>query len=168
MTWPLLLLAFFSVTVGLIAIGWTAEYAGFGDFLADEGPFHFEVWLTVVSLALAGVGVGLGWLIYYKGKISHQMIAEKVPTIHRLLVNKYYMDEMYQWVIDRMVLSLGRMVAFFDRAVVNDGAVDASGTATRMAGMGLRLAQTGKLYNYGMAMGLGVVALALVWWLVLA
>lgn len=168
MTLPLLLLAFFSVTVGFIAIGWTPEYGGFADFLVDEGRFHLEIWLTVVSLALAGAGVGLGWLIYYKGKISHQKIAAKFPAVHRLLVNKYYIDEMYQWVIDRAVLALGRLIAFFDRAVVNDGAVDGSALATRMSAVGLKFVQTGKLYNYGMAMGLGVVALALVWWLVLA
>ncbi|MDA0769285.1 MAG: NADH-quinone oxidoreductase subunit L [Chloroflexi bacterium] len=168
MTLPLLLLAFFSVTVGFLAIGWTADYLGFADFLADEGPFHLEIWLTVVSLVLAGAGVGLGWLVYYKGAISHQAIAQKLPTIHRLLVNKYYMDEMYQWIIDRIVLAFGRLVALFDRAIVNDRAVDGSGLVTRMSGAGLRLVQTGKLYNYGMAMGLGVVALALVWWLVLA
>ena len=83
-------------------------------------------------------------------------------------MNKYYMDDLYQWVVDRIVLVFGRSVAYFDRAVVNDGAVDGSALATRLSGVGLKFVQTGKLYNYGMAMGLGVVALALVWWLVLA
>jgi len=168
MTSPLILLAFFSITVGFLAIGWTADYAGFADFLADEGPFHVEVWLTVVSLALAGVGVGLGWLIYHKGTISHQAIAQKFPAVHKLLVNKYYMDEMYQWLIDRVILAFGRVVALFDRAIVNDRIVDGSALATRLTGVGLKFMQTGKFYNYGMAMGLGVVALAVVWWLVLA
>ncbi|MCH8868740.1 MAG: NADH-quinone oxidoreductase subunit L [Chloroflexi bacterium] len=168
MTWPLLLLAFFSVTVGLLAIGWTADYGGFADFLAGEGRFDPVIWLTAVSLALAGAGVGVGWLIYYRGKISHQAIARKLPRIHRLLVNKYYMDEMYQWVTDRIVLAFGRLVAVFDRAIINDGAVDGSGLITRVSGAKLKLIQTGKMYSYGMAMGTGVIALALVWWLVLA
>ena len=107
-------------------------------------------------------------MIYYKGKISHQAIARKLPRLHRLLLNKYYRDEMYQWVTDRIVLAFGRLVAVFDRAIINDGAVDGSGLIIRVTGAKLKLIQTGKMYSYGMAMGTGVIALALVWWLVLA
>jgi hypothetical protein len=31
----------------------------------------------------------------------------------------------------------------------------------------LRLVQTGRVYNYGMAMVLGIIGLALIWWVVL-
>ena len=62
MTVPMLLLAFFAVTVGVIAFGWTDSYRGFGDYLAGEGPFHVEPWLTAASLLLALGGLGLGWL----------------------------------------------------------------------------------------------------------
>ena len=35
-----------------------------------------------------------------------------------------------------------------------------------LSAMRLRLVQTGRMYNYGMAMALGVFALALIWWVV--
>ena len=57
MTVPLMLLAFFALTVGFIAFSWTDAYGGFSDFLVGEGKFHINVWLTVVSLLLAVAGL---------------------------------------------------------------------------------------------------------------
>ena len=165
MTVPLVLLAFFAVTVGFIAFNWTDAYQGFAGFLG-EGKFHIEPWLTVLSLLLALGGVILGWLVYSKGSISHQSIAQRYSALHRLLVNKYYIDEMYQWVVNRVVLAFGNFVAVFDRIVINDTGVDGSAITIWLSALRLRLVQTGRMYNYGMAMALGVFALALIWWIV--
>ena len=166
MTVPLVLLAFFALTVGFLAFNWTDSYGGFGDFLAGEGDFHLEPWLTALSLALALGGVVLGWLVYWKGAISHRSVSERYPGVHRVLINKYYIDEIYQWVIDRLVLTLGRFVALFDRVVINDTGVDGSALTVMLSALRLRLVQTGRMYNYGMAMGLGVFGLGLIWWIV--
>ena len=166
MTVPLMLLAFFSATVGFMAFAWTSDYGGFGDFLTAEGRFHIEPWLTAVSLLLAVGGLFIGWLVYSRGAVSHASIAQRYAAAHRVLVNKLYIDEMFQWVIDRVVLALGRFVAIFDRVVVNDTGVDGSAVTVWLSAMRLRLIQTGRMPNYGMAMALGVFALALIWWVV--
>ena len=70
--------------------------------------------------------------------------------------------------IDRVVLAFGAFVAVFDRIIVNDTGVDGPSVSVMLSAVRLRLVQTGRLYNYGMAMVLGVVALALVWWVVLS
>ena len=167
MTVPLMLLAFFALTVGFIAFSWTDAYGGFSDFLVGEGKFHINVWLTVVSLLLAVGGIIIGWMAYSRGSISHQRLAQRYPTVHRILVNKYYIDEIYQWVINRIVLALGRFTALFDRAVVNDVGVNGSALSVWTSAMILRFVQTGKMYNYGLVMALGVIALTLIWWIVL-
>ena len=167
MTVPLLLLAFFAVTVGVIAFGWTDSYRGFGDYLAGEGPFHVEPWLTAASLLLALAGLGLGWLYYGSGTLSHRAAAVRLPVLHRTLVNGYYLDLLYQWVIDRVVLTLSRFTALFDRIVVNDTGVDGPAVTVMLSALRMRYVQTGKMYNYGAAMALGIVGLVLVWWVVL-
>ena len=167
MTVPMLLLAFFAVTVGVIAFGWTDSYRGFGDYLAGEGPFHVEPWLTAASLLLALGGLGLGWLYYGSGRLSHRAAADRLPMLHRALVNGYYLDRLYQWVIDRVVLTLSRFIALFDRIVVNDTGVDGTAVTVMLSALRVRYVQTGKMYNYGAAMALGIVALVLVWWVVL-
>ena len=167
MTVPLVLLAFFALTVGFIAFSWTYSYGGFVHFLSGGERFHIEPWLTALSLGLALAGVAVGWLVYIDGRISHQRLALRFAPVYRLLINKYYIDEIYQWVINRVVLAFSGVVALFDRIVVNDTGVDGSALTLKLSALRLRYAQTGRLYNYGMAMALGVLALGLIWWIVL-
>ena len=167
MTVPLVILAVLALGIGLLAFNWPGDYQGFGDFLAGEGKFHLEPWLTALSLALAVGGVAIGWLVYIRGDVSHRSVTERFSTIHNLLANKYYIDEIYQWTINRVVLVSGNFIALFDRIVINDAGVDGSALTVMLSALRLRLVQTGRMYNYGMAMTLGVVALALIWWIAL-
>jgi NADH-quinone oxidoreductase subunit L len=166
MTLPLIVLAALSLVVGFIAFGWGPSYLGFANFLTGEGSFHLVVWLTVVSLALAILGIAAGWAVYVKGRISSDQLISRFPVVHRLLVNRYYMDEAYQWCIDRAVLPFSRVIAWFDRAVVNDTGVNGPALSVWISAIALKFVQTGRVYNYGMAMALGIVTLALVWWIV--
>ena len=77
-------------------------------------------------------------------------------------MNKYYIDDIYQAIIDHIVLAGSRVLAWFDRNVVNDTAVDGSAATTAFMGYLLKFQQTGKLPNYALAIVIGVVALALV------
>ncbi|MCH8311257.1 MAG: NADH-quinone oxidoreductase subunit L, partial [Chloroflexi bacterium] len=166
MTLPLILLAFFAATVGFLAFNYTEDYPGFGGFLEGHGVFKFTIWLTVASLALAVAGVALGWMTYRSGRISHQRLAERYWWLRRLLVNKYYMDDAIQWTIDKLVLTFGRFVGVFDRVVINDTGGDGLALSVRLSALKVRLVQTGKFHNYGMLMALGVIGLALIWWIV--
>ena len=182
MTVPLVLLAVFALTLGAVAINWGAAYHGFAYWMTEgHEKFHIVPWLTVVSLALALGGIAAGWHIYgrtmstrlgpgmvsYSDEMRHSRIARRFPTIHRILLNKYYMDDLYQWIIDRIALAFSRFIALFDRAVVNYYGVDGAGLSMRLAGWWLRLTQTGRLYNYGAAMAAGAVVLVLAWWILL-
>ena len=166
MTLPLLLLAVPAVGVGLLAFGFGDGFNGFATFIDGHGKFHLNVWLSVISLVLAGVGLWIGWAAYVRGTISTENVISRLPSVHRVLAAKYYVDELYQWVIDRIVLVLGRLVATFDRVVVNDTAVDGSADSVKSSGLRIKFMQTGRIYNYGMAMAAGVIALSLIWWII--
>ena len=84
-----------------------------------------------------------------------------------MLVNKYYIDDMYQWIIDKVVLASARFVGTFDRIVVNDIGVNGPANAVRETGFRVRYLESGMLYNYALAMALGAIIVALFWWLVL-
>ena len=167
MTLPLALLAALAVTVGLLAFGIGNGFGGFAAFIEGHGEFRLVPWLSVASLALASVGIWVGWAAYVQGTLSPSTIIERLPRLHRVLAEKYYVDEAYQWAIDRLVLVFGRLVAVFDRVVVNDTAVDGSAETVRSSGIQLRYIQTGRIYNYGLAMALGVVVVAVIWWVAL-
>ena len=167
MTLPLALLAALAATVGLLAFGIGDGFGGFAAFVEGHGEFRLVPWLSVVSLGLSGVGIWVGWAVYVQGTLSPSRVIERLPRLHRVLAEKYYVDEAYQWTIDRLVLVFGRAIAAFDRVVVNDTAVDGSAETVRSSGIYLRYVQTGRIYNYGLAMALGVVALAVIWWVVM-
>ena len=168
---PLLLLAIFALTLGVVAIDWSAAYHGFAYWMTEgHEKFHIVPWLTVASLALALGGIAVGWHVYGGREYAaqpHHAIASRFPALHRILLNKYYMDDLYQWIIDRIALAFSRFIALFDRAVVNDVGVDGAALSVRLSGWWLRLTQTGRLYNYGAAMAAGAVVLVLAWWVLL-
>ena len=141
---------------------------GFG----DPPGRNFRFWRFAPLVRAFGLdfavltGVLIGWLAYSKDIISHDAVARRFSALHRLIVNKYYIDEVYQWVIDHMVMVFSRFVAFFDRVVVNDTLVNGTAWSVMLSALRLRLIQTGRMPNYGLAMALGVLGLALIWWVV--
>ena len=90
--------------------------------------------------------------------------SKKIPWVYRLLCQKYYVDEVYQWAINRIVLPFARMVAQFDRVIINDTGIDGSGMSVIFSAVKIRVIQTGRLYNYGLGMALGGLLLIIVWW----
>ncbi|MBI2165119.1 MAG: NADH-quinone oxidoreductase subunit L [Chloroflexi bacterium] len=166
MALPLLALAFLGATAGLLAIPWGGSYKGLGSFLYHGQPevAHFNPALMVASMALALGAFGVGYLVYGRGAISPARLRERFQWLHRLVANKYYMDEVYQWCINRIVLAFSNLLALFDRLVVNDVGVNGTARSVVMSGYKLRLHVTGKLYNYALVMVLGVILVALLWW----
>ncbi len=167
MTAPLILLAIPTVAVGFLAFGFGDAYHGFAAFIEGHGEFHFSPPLALASTALAAFAVWAGWAAYASGKISPAALTARFPSAHRAAARAYFFDEAYQWAIDRVALATARLLAAFDRVVVNDTAVDGSAETVRRSGLRLKFVQTGKLYNYGMAMAAGAVALAVAWWIAL-
>ena len=166
MTLPLVLLAPFALLLGLVSYGWSDAYTGFASYLTGDKPHHAPLWLPVLSALLVLGGLAYGWRTWGRGNTTP--FAGRDTGLLRLLENKYYLDEAYQWVIDRIALTLSRFVALFDRVVVNDTGVDGSAWSVMLSAVRMRLVQTGRLYNYGLVMALGVVGLVMLWWFVLA
>jgi NADH-quinone oxidoreductase subunit L len=162
---PMLVMAFFTLTMGFLALGYTEGYQGIGSFLSSGEPeaFHFNLGLAAVSVLIAVGGFVLGWMAYIRGSIDPARLIARFPGVHRVVARGYYLDDIYQWTIDRVVLAMGRLVALFDRRVINDLAVNGVGKSVTESGRGLRYHVTGKLYNYAMGMVGGVLGLTLLW-----
>jgi NADH-quinone oxidoreductase subunit L len=84
-----------------------------------------------------------------------------VPTnpLHKLLLNKYYVDELYDALIVKPIYRLCLWCAqIFDVKVI-DGLVNGVATAVVAWALGLRRLQTGYVMNYALGMLVGAVAL---------
>jgi NADH-quinone oxidoreductase subunit L len=173
MTYPLIFLAVMSVISGWIGLPWL--HKGFAQVVYHEHPHHpeFHISLALISTIIALSGIGLAYLMYYKRSIDPEKVGARFRTLYNTLLNKYYVDEVYQavviepyyvmcrgwfWfdqhIIDGLVngvgefgLQWGRFQRWFDETFV-DGAVNGIGWLTRGFGGVIRYLQTGSLQNY--------------------
>ena len=169
MSWPLILLAIPAAIAGFVVFEGVGDAIGFGGgFLGMvesvlEEPHDFEIdWLLLaVSTALVGAGLFAGWQAWTGEMAPARQAGERFPFLYRLFVNKFYIDASYQWAINNIILGFAKIIAFFDRTVVNDTGVNGPGEFTGATGWVLKHAQTGKLPNYAFAIIAGVVVIAI-------
>ena len=169
MSWPLIVLGALSLAIGFIALPLGGGFEGIGSFLfeASHGPheFEFSVLWSLVGIVLVGGGLVAGWALYAGPRERVDRIRERAGGLHRLLAERYYLDPIYQFVIDRFVLAMGRILAVFDRRFVNDVGVNGPGVVIVETGKRLRYHVTGLFADYGAAMAGGVALIALLMWL---
>ena len=118
-----------------------------------------EVTLMVVSSLIALAGIGLATYLWLKHKEIPARLAAQYPGVHRLLLNKYYVDEVYDATIIQpiKVVSTEGLWRGFDVKVV-DGAVNGAGYFVSGVSVVLRLLQNGSVKTYAASMFVGAVA----------
>jgi NADH-quinone oxidoreductase subunit L len=168
MTGPLLLLAGLTLVSGFVVFDQVGEAlgfpGGFGEFVFLEEPesFHFPWDVAIISTATALTGIGVGVLAWSREAALAKVVGAILRPAYLALYNKFYIDEAYQWVIDRVILPAGRVLTWFDRNVVNDTAVDGSAGIGLLAGFEMKFLETGKLPNYALAIATGVIVVGVV------
>jgi NADH-quinone oxidoreductase subunit L len=109
---------------------------GFNLAHAVEDKVHSETateWVfIIISLLVAGIGMGLGYLFYIKDTRLADVWAARLAPLYRASYNKYWIDEFYGWAVTRRTMDLARGVFQFDSKVV-DGAVNGSAWLTRFS-----------------------------------
>ena len=107
----------------------------------EEKTSGTEYLLMLLSVGAAGLGYYMAGRAYAKADKGYaEPIAAASPPVYNVLLNKYYVDEGYDYVFTGRrklgdvrlgVLGLGEASAWFDTNVV-DGAVNAAGWITRL------------------------------------
>ena len=167
---PMLILAGLSVIAGFVAFEGVGKVLGFAGgignvvFTQGHGGHVFEldpvVAIGATASALAGIVIGF---IYWWGNAERAARARAwAPELHDLLLQRYYMDHLYQVTIDKVILGFATVVARFDRLVINESGVDGMAQGIGFTGFRLKFLQTGRIPSYALAMGVGVAVLALV------
>ena len=169
MTLPLVFLAILSIVAGFFVFqGFGSAFGfpgGFSEFvfLHEAEVFHVDWGLVGLSTGLFVIGTFGGAWFYWNGRLDRATaLVEWQPKVYEMVQRKFYFDELYQFLIDRVVLGFSYLVSWFDRFAVNDTGVDGTANMTGYAGFLLKHLQTGRVPNYAMAIAVGVVALALI------
>jgi len=143
------------MTAPLIVLAILATLGGFAFFARKflALPVEKEVATVVPVLAIIALIAGSGLAItLYRNRASE-------PVDLELLRHKFYLDEFYRWLIYWTQELLARASAFFDRWIIDVGAVGGTSRGTWSIGALLRLIQVGNLQGYVFLFGLGVVAI---------
>ena len=157
---PLIILSGFSVVVGFINLPWL--YKGFGHFIYFERPesVQISIWVAVISNIIAIAGIGAAWIVYERKAIDVKIIKEKLGWLYKLLVNKYYIDELYHWMFKKVVLKVSNAFNWIDHNII-DGIFDGMAKEIRVSGVKSRVIQTGLVQNYALIIFAAVVIITL-------
>jgi NADH-quinone oxidoreductase subunit L len=165
MTVPLIVLAVLTVVAGL-AVGIPSSHGtAFSRFLSPVLPLDeaehsagIAFSLLVLSAVVAIAGVALAWIVYGRAPVQAAAVGVARNPVHRLLLDKYYVDELYDALfvtpIYRLSLWLARV---FDPRVI-DALVNGVASLVAAWARGLRRVQTGFVMNYALGILLGAVA----------
>jgi NADH-quinone oxidoreductase subunit L len=125
--------------------------------LAPE-EIALELTLMVVSSVIAVAGIALAAFIWLKRRDIADGLARSLAGPYRVLLNKYYVDEIYDASVVRPIQALSRdgLWRVFDVKVV-DGVVNGAGTIVSAGAGALRRVQTGSVRAYAGSIFIGVV-----------
>ncbi|MEA2603448.1 MAG: NADH-quinone oxidoreductase subunit [Acidobacteriota bacterium] len=135
----------------------------------EAGEPNVGVVLEVLLILIAVIVAAGGWFLARRiyagddGVERDRAFAARFPALHRLLLHKYYVDEIYDTLIVKPLAALSR---FFWKVVdtyVIDGAINFGAFLTELTGDVGRFTTTGNVRGYALYFFVGVVLLF--WWI---
>jgi NADH-quinone oxidoreductase subunit L len=179
MTIPLIILAFLSVVGGYIGLpkifsgehgnlleNWLEPiYAPAQSKITSIGSHsHLEEILLMVISAVVVVGaVYYALQIYLKKPQIAEKTAKKFKGLYNLLLNKYFIDEIYEAVVVQPVQKGSERLLwkFFDISIIDNIVNSTANIVGKLSGV-IRKVQTGFVQSYALIMMIGI-ALVLLW-----
>ena len=173
MTWPLVALAVLSV-----GGGWMGSHALFGEtdawtrFITPSFALatvsgveaahsvSTQYFFMILSLAVSLAGIGLAFLLYQWKPGMADDLQTRFRGLHRLILNKYYVDELYRMAVVRPLVYASREVLWkaMDMTAI-DGAIQRGARQTSRFGDSLRRLQSGNVRSYAGWVMLGAMLL---------
>ena len=168
MTVPLIILALGAVFAGMLTAGlffgedthfWGESLLVLEHHQAIEAAHHAPFWVKASPTAVGLVGVLIAWWMYIRRPAAPARLAAGNGPLYRLLLNKWYFDEIYDAVFVRPAQRLGTLFWLGGDGRIIDG-YGPNGVAARVVDLARRATQlqTGYVYHYAFAMLIGLVA----------
>jgi NADH-quinone oxidoreductase subunit L len=174
MAFPLIVLAIGSVVAGYIGVphalggsNWIETFlhpaflapgAAHAAEAAVHGDAATERLLMGLSVGLAAAGFGIAYYFWMVNRAAAAGMARSFSGLHRLLLNKYYVDEIYETAVVQpiKIVSTGGLWKGIDAGGI-DWAVNGVGGGVSWSSSLLRRLQTGSMRAYAASLFLGVV-----------
>ncbi|MGA2420573.1 MAG: NADH-quinone oxidoreductase subunit L [Candidatus Acidiferrum sp.] len=177
---PLVILAILSIIGGWLAApalwGGTDYFTAFlnpvfgsgeaANALGEATAHSLEITLAVVAVISAALGLLVAFLLYGKENDKPANIAKSAGPVYDLLLNKYYVDEIYAAVVVGPLMWISRNILWkvVDVEIV-DGAVNGLAHGAREVGDASRHTQSGNTRSYAVWVVIGaILVIAIVFW----
>ncbi len=160
-TLPLILLAIPSVIAGY--------WFGFFSYVQTGAPdLNFATIMsdlkTWIGVAVALVGFAWAYLLYTRFELArindYVQHRAMLRVVHRILLRKYYVDDLYDFLIRYVVLGISHIEQAFDTYVI-DGLVNGTARLVTTLGRDVRRVETGRVQAYMIGFFGGVAVLAI-------
>jgi NADH-quinone oxidoreductase subunit L len=132
-----------------------------------EGAEHTSLWVKWSPTIEMLIGLAIAWNNYIRRPEAPLAFVKQFPAVYNFVSNKWYFDELYDFLFVRPSLWLGRL--FWKGG--DEGTIDRFGPhgAAYAVGIGNRITtrfQSGYLYSYALVMLLGLIGAATwaIWW----
>ena len=148
MAFPLVFLAAITVLGPLFAFGPTS----FGQFVSSNGEaytIHLDMTVAITSVVVAVIAISLAtWMYRRPNQSVADNLALKFGGLHRAASNRFYIDEVYQFVTHKIIFRyISTPIAWFDRNVV-DGFFNFLAWGTNASSERIKGLQSGRVQQY--------------------
>ena len=169
MTVPLVVLAIGAMFSGMLGYHYFVGdglQAFWGDSIfvlpghdALENAHHSPLWVIALPVAVAVAGIALAYWFYMFRPDLPGELAGRFGAIYRFLLNKWYFDELYDWLFVRPAHRVGRGLWKEGDGTLIDGlGPDGLSAVARVLARRVSMLQSGYVYHYAFAMLIGVAA----------
>lgn len=145
MTTPIVILTVPTVFAGIIgAKTGIFEHVFTPNMALPAHEFAHAGWIPVAASIVGTLGLLIAWFLYGRSgaNIQKALNTEGRPVWYRVVLNKFYFDELYLWITRNIIIGFAaEAMKAFDKLV--DTCVDFSASATQFGGKAMRSLQSG-------------------------
>lgn len=134
-------LAVVTIVLGFLINGGFEKFIQIAQNLPQEHPIN----VLYLSISVALAGFLIAYVLY--GRKIKALKPFKVPVLYNLSYNKFYIDNFYSFIVDKIYHTISRTCSIFDKYIV-DGLVILSGLNVRAFSWAFSKMQTGNFQSY--------------------
>jgi NADH-quinone oxidoreductase subunit L len=169
MTGPLIVLAIGAVVTGMafheemLGEHWHAFWGESIRIASSNHVLHdmeeLAPWVGLAPSVVGFAGIALAYILYMGLPAVPAQLAQSFGWVYRLLLNKWYFDEIYDFLFVRPMMALARTLWQVGDATIIDGIPNGLASLTTSSSGQVVKVQTGSIAHYAFAMLIGVVVL---------
>ena len=167
-----MLLPLIFLSIGAIFAGFTFKELFVGDsgtseywgqsifFLEPLSTDHPPMWFLILTPLLVIISIPISYYLFVKNKDLPEIIAKNNQPLYKFLVNKWYFDELYEYIFIKPSKKIGIFLwKFFDVKIIDGFGPDGVSTLIKKLSIKANKFQSGYIYQYAFIMLLGFSAL---------